>query len=482
MSRRRPSPLIQLTSRILPFADAASEGLPMAQLLRLSLFQVSVGMATVLLLGTLNRVMIVELSVPATIVAVMIALPVLIAPFRALLGFRSDTHRSAIGWKRIPYIWFGSLWQMGGLAVMPFALLVLSGQQAVGPAWAGEVLAALAFLMTGLGLHMTQTAGLALATDRADDDTRPRVVALLYVMFLVGMGLSAVIIGWLLKDFSPFRLIRVVQGAAVVGIVLNLIALWKQEKVTPMSRAEREAPRPRFGDAWADLIAGGQAGRLLAVVFLGTMAFNMQDVLLEPYGGEILGLSVSSTTMLTAVWAIGALAGFTMAGRMLAQGRDAYRLAAFGLLTGVAAFSVVIFAAPMGSPVMFFAGAGLIGLGGGLFAVSTLTAAMTMQTRGKAGHGLALGAWGAAQATAAGLSIALGGGLRDWINSAAISGSLGEALNTPATGYSFVYHLEIGLLFVTLAALGPLVRLVRAETTPETQKGAARIGLADFPT
>ncbi|MHA7849320.1 PucC family protein [Roseovarius sp.] len=482
MSQRRPSRLIHLTSRILPFADAASEGLPLAQLLRLSLFQVSVGMATVLLLGTLNRVMIVELSVPATIVAVMIALPVLIAPFRALLGFRSDTHRSAIGWKRIPYIWFGSLWQMGGLAVMPFALLVLSGQQAVGPAWAGEVLAALAFLMTGLGLHMTQTAGLALATDRADDETRPRVVALLYVMFLVGMGLSAVIIGWLLKDFSPFRLIRVVQGAAVVGIVLNLIALWKQEKVTPMSRAEREAPRPRFREAWADLIAGGQAGRLLAVVFLGTMAFNMQDVLLEPYGGEILGLSVSSTTMLTAVWAIGALIGFTMAGKMLAQGRDPYRLAAFGLLIGVAAFSVVIFAAPMGSPVMFFAGAGLIGLGGGLFAVSTLTAAMTMHTSGTAGHGLALGAWGAAQATAAGLSIALGGGLRDWINAAATSGSLGEALNTPATGYSFVYHLEIGLLFVTLAALGPLVRLVRADTTPEPQKGAARIGLADFPT
>ena len=70
-------------------------------------------------MGTLNRVMIVELSLPATIVAVMIALPVLIAPFRALLGFKSDNYRSAIGWKRIPYLWFGSLWQMGGLAVMP---------------------------------------------------------------------------------------------------------------------------------------------------------------------------------------------------------------------------------------------------------------------------------------------------------------------------------------------------------------------------
>ena len=113
--------LKQLSLRALPFADAASDALPMGQLLRLSLFQVSVGMASVMLLGTLNRVMIVELSVPAMMVALMVALPVLIAPFRALLGFRSDTYRSAIGWKRVPYIWFGSLWQMGGLAVMPFA-------------------------------------------------------------------------------------------------------------------------------------------------------------------------------------------------------------------------------------------------------------------------------------------------------------------------------------------------------------------------
>lgn len=470
--------LLRLPLKALPFADAASEGLPMGQLLRLSLFQVSVGMATVMLLGTLNRVMIVELSVPAVIVAAMIALPVLIAPFRALLGFRSDTHRSALGWKRIPYLWFGSLWQMGGLAVMPFALLVLSGQQVLGPGWAGEVLAALAFLMTGLGLHMTQTAGLALATDRADEATRPRVVALLYVMFLLGMGLSAVIIGWLLTDFAPLTLIRVVQGAAVVGIVLNLIALWKQEKVRPMSRAERAAPRPKFRDAWADLIAGGQAGRLLAVVFLGTMGFTMQDVLLEPYGGEILGLSVSSTTMLTALWAIGALAGFALAGRRLAQGCNPYRIAANGLLAGVVAFSTVIFAAPMQTPALFFAGALLIGLGAGLFAVATLTAAMTLPATGTAGHGLALGAWGAAQATAAGLSIAIGGGLRDTVNALATSGTLGEALHTPSTGYSAVYHLEIALLFVTLAALGPLMRHVR----PTQQPGPARIGLAEFPT
>ena len=463
--------------RFLPFSDAASADLPLGQLLRLSLFQISVGMATVMLLGTLNRVMIVELSVPAMIVAAMIALPVLVAPFRALLGFRSDTHRSAIGWKRLPYMWFGSLWQMGGLAVMPFALLVLSGDTVHDVPFAGEVLAALAFLMTGLGLHMTQPAGLALASDRATDETRPRGVALLYVMFLVGMGVSAVIIGALLQDFSQIRLIQVVQGTAVVTILLNLVALWRQEHVRPMSQEERAAPRPRFAEAWADYARGGQAGRLLAVVAIGTMGFNMQDVLLEPYGGEILGLSVSATTLLPAVWAAGALAGFAYAARALGRGRDAYRLAARGILVGIAAFSAVVFAAPLTSPALFFAGAAGIGFGGGLFAVATLMAAMTMPAQGLAGRGLALGAWGAAQATAAGLSIFLGGALRDLVAASQWTEQLGAA-----TGYSVVYHIEIGLLFLTLAALGPLVRTVRLSPNSNNTHGhGGKIGLADLP-
>jgi BCD family chlorophyll transporter-like MFS transporter len=476
--RRRD--LQRLSTRWLPFADAASADLPLGQLLRLSLFQVSVGMATVLLLGTLNRVMIVELGVAATVVAAMIALPVLVAPFRALLGFRSDTHRSAIGWKRIPYLWFGSLWQMGGLALMPFALLVLGGDVVHHIPFAGEVLAGLAFVMTGLGMHMTQTAGLALASDRATDATRPRVVALLYVSYLAGMAVSALVVGWLLRDFDPITLIRVVQGCAVATLALNLVALWKQERVRPMSRAEMAAPRPLFRDAWADLMAGGQAGRLLAVVALGSFGFAMQDVLLEPYGGEILGLPVAATTLLTATTALGALAGFALAARWLARGIDPVRMAARGLMAGIAAFSAVVFAEPVGSAALFFAGAGGIGLGGGLFAVSTLTAAMTMPATGAAGRGLALGAWGAAQATAAGLAILAAGALRDGIGAAALAGAFGPALATPAFGYSFVYHLEIGFLFLTLAVLGPMVRL--APLTPAPAPGEPKIGLAEFPT
>jgi BCD family chlorophyll transporter-like MFS transporter len=473
--------LKRISISYLPFADAASDDLPLGQLLRLSLFQISVGMAAVMLLGTLNRVMIVELQVPAFLVAAMVALPVLIAPFRALLGFKSDTYKSAIGWKRVPYLWFGTLWQFGGLAIMPAALLVLGGdvtQVRYDIPYAGELLAGLAFLMTGLGMHMTQTAGLALAADRATDETRPRVVALLYVMFLIGMGGSAIVIGWLLREFTPIELIQVIQGTAVVTVILNVTALWKQETVKPMTRAQRESEQtPSFRDAWADYAGGGTAGRLLVVVFLGTMAFNMQDVLLEPYGGEILGLSVSATTLLTASWAGGALVAFGFAAKWLAAGMNPYRMGGRGILAGLVAFSAVIFAHPWDSAPLFFAGAAMIGFGGGLFAVSTLTAAMTMPA-GKAGRGLALGAWGAAQATAAGLSTAIGGGLRDIVNTAATQGRLGVALDDPATGYSVVYHVEILLLFITLVALGPLVRTA----TTDRDRDGAKFGLADLPT
>jgi len=186
---------------------------------------------------------------------------------------------------------------------------------------------------------------------------------------------------------------------------------------------------------------------------------------------------VSSTTLLTALWATGALIGLGLAARWLSGGLDPFRMASRGILIGIVAFTAVIFAAPMASQLMFFGGAALIGLGGGLFAVSTLTAAMTVKVTGLAGRGLALGAWGAAQATGAGLSIFIGGTLRDLVNHVAGNGVLGEALATPATGYSVVYHTEIGLLFITLIALGPLVR-----TRAMTSETSTKLELAEFPT
>jgi BCD family chlorophyll transporter-like MFS transporter len=444
----------RLGPRFLPFADAATPELPLSRLLRLSLFQASVGMALVLLVGTLNRVMIVELQVPATLVAVMVALPVLWAPLRALIGFRSDHHRCALGWKRVPFIWMGTMIQFGGLAIMPFALLVLSGggNAAAWPTWVGQAGAGLAFLLVGAGLHTTQTAGLALATDLAPPQSRPKVVGLMYVMLLLGTIVSATVFGALLQPFSPGRLVQVIQGAGVATLVLNALALWKQEaRVRGQPRLPR-SEEPSFAEAWAHYAGGERTLARLLAIGLGTLAFGMQDVLLEPYGGQVLGLSVGATTWLTATLAFGGLVGFSAASAVLSRGADAARMAMAGAAVGVPAFAAVIASAGIGSVPLFATGVLLIGLGGGVFGHGTLT--MTMNAAPRDQVGLALGAWGAVQATAAGAGMAAGGLLRDLVAGLAQRGSLGPDLAGPATGYAFVYGIEIVLLLATAAVMG----------------------------
>ncbi len=457
----RPDMWNRLGTSFLPFADAASAELPLGRILRLSLFQVSVGMCAVLLTGTLNRVMIVELKMSATLVALMVSIPLLFAPLRALIGHKSDTHRSVLGWKRVPYIWFGTLMQFGGLAILPFALLIMSGG-GMGSPVIGQVFAAVGFLLVGAGMHTTQTAGLALATDLATPEKAPRVVALLYVMLLVGMMISALVIGRLLVDFSATRLVQIVQGVAAMTALLNIIALWKQEARNPQ-RTAMAAQHPDFSSVWAAFIGVPATRRLLVAIGLGAAAFAMQDVLLEPYGGQVLGLSVGATTSLTALWALGTLTGFALAAKSLTSGSDPHRLAGNGGVAGIAAFLMIIFAAPSQSVGLLCLGATTMGLGGGLFSVGTLTAAMALSKDGRSG--LALGAWGAVSATCAGSAILLGGLLRD--------------VMATSSGYTAVFLTEIVLLLAMLIAIGPLVRRVGGafESYP-TQK----FGLTEFPT
>jgi len=474
---RTPGPhWTELVFRLLPFADAASADLPLPRLLRLSLFQVSVGMAMVLLNGTLNRVMVVELGTPTWLVALLIAVPLFAAPFRALIGHKSDTHRSVLGWRRVPYIWFGTLMQFGGLAIMPFALLLLGVPERFELGLAG---ATVAFLLTGIGFHVTQTAGLALATDLAPEDKRPRAVALLYVMLLVGMMFAAFVIGGVLADYSATKLVQVIQGCALLTIVLNLTALWKQEARNPVATApDRETAT--FTQIWQAFVTDGRNARLLTAIGIGAAGFAMQDALLEPYGGEILGLSVGATTGLTGAWALGSLIGFMLSGRALARGWDPLRLAGAGLVVGINAFLLVLFAGPFAAPLMLYAGALGIGVGLGLFSVGTLMEAMSLAKTETAG--LALGAWGAVQATCAGLGIAVGGLMRDGVAALLQSGDAAVSIATRATGYGTVYVLEIALLLIGLAAIGPLVgHHSRVQPDADDPLGQP-FGLTEFPT
>jgi MFS transporter, BCD family, chlorophyll transporter len=459
-------------ARFLPFADAATPDLPLGRLVRLALFQVSVGFVAVLLSGTLNRVLIVEMDIPAWIVALLIAIPLVAAPFRALIGHRSDRHRSVLGWRRVPYIWFGTLAMFGGLAIMPFALILMTRADSFAP---GLGAASLSFLLTGTGMHVTQTAGLALATDLASPESRPRVVGLLYAMLLVGMTVAAFSIASLLQDFSYTRLVQVIQGAAAICFMLNIAALWKQE---PRRRSPANAPVYELGFAqrWGGFIGRPLARRLLGAIGLGAAGFAMQDALLEPYGGEALALAVGETTALTGAWAIGALVAFGYSSARLASGNDPLRLAGLGTVAGIGAFLLIIFAAPLGSPTLLFAGALFIGFGTGLFSAGTMVAAMALADAETAG--MALGAWGAVQATSAGLGVALGGMIRDAIAGAAMAQQMGQVLASPGTAYAAIYLIEIAILLITLVVLGPLIGKFHTALTNEKQG----LGLSEFPT
>jgi MFS transporter, BCD family, chlorophyll transporter len=318
----------------------------------------------------------------------------------------------------------------------------------------------------GAGMATVQTAGLALATDLSADAKRPQVVALLYVMLIAGMLVSSLVLGRLLADFQPTRLVQVIQGLAVITLLLNVVALWKQEARRP-ANTRSTLPRGDFAASWQAFAADRTTRRLLIGLGLGAAGFAMQDVLLEPYGGQVLGLDVGETTALSALWSAGMLAGFALAARLLARHADAHRMAACGALVGIVAFTLVVLSAPLASVALLCAGAAGIGCGGGLFAVDTLIAVMGLARKDvdSSTSGLALGAWGAVQASAAGVAILFSGVIRDGVGAAAMAGRLGAGLASHATGYSMVWHIEIALLFATLIALGPLVgRVSRQET------------------
>ncbi len=185
-------------------------------------------------------------------------------------------------------------------------------------------------------------------------------------------------------------------------------------------------------------------------------------------------MTVGATTKLSATLAVGGLLGFGLASRILGRGADPYRMAAQGAMVGVPAFLAIILAAPLDTQMLFGLGVLLVGFGGGLFAHGTLTAAMHLAPENQIG--LALGAWGAVQATAAGIGVTLGAIVRDvvvgmgWL---AVPG-----LGGPAAGFTMVYALEVALLLATVIAMAPLVRraaptggcVSRAEVSPDPQR------------
>lgn len=414
---------------------------------RLGLFQFGMGVSLAPITGTLNRVLIDELRIPAVAVGFLIAIHYFVSPARAMIGFRSDVDRAAGNW-RTPYLVFGAMLTYGGLATAPFSLILLSGDGALSFPVA-MIVCTLIFLAYGIGVNAVETIYLATVSDITPARERGQVLGVLWIMLVLGTIVSSILMGQLLVQYSHFRLIQVMQGSAVVFVALTFVAMYNQERLKPngelLDVAEPVQVRQTLGQSLRLLAAQRPLRNLFIVLFLATLGFATHDVLLEPYGGQVLGMSVTQTTRLTALWGIGMLAGIMLAGVLLWRGRSPVLLIASGCLLGLAGFLTVTLASNELLVAPFRVGVTLIGAGRGAFIVGALALVMSLVDRNHAG--LFIGLWGITQALAQGFGTIGGGLTRDLVQ---------QASGNVALGYTMVYAASMTLLALTVLLLAAL--------------------------
>jgi BCD family chlorophyll transporter-like MFS transporter len=427
-------------------------------LFRLAAFPVGLGVTGVLVSGTLNRVMIVELGLPASLVGLFFAIPVLIVPLRVWMGHRSDAYPIG-GLRREPYIVLGSL--VAGLGVVGATLLALDN-----PAPGLLALAAilLAFLAYGLGKHLSSNTFEALLADRFEGDARPRAVNLLKVAMFVGIFGGAILLGRLLEPFDPGRLAAITLGVAALAFTLAAFATLRQEPRTAAIRsASQHARQTPFLRVIREIVWRDPQVRtffvLVSLTVLGTLG---QDVLLEPYGALALGLTVAQTTRLTAIWGAGVILAMLAAGVWLIR-RFGYRPALrAGLLLCVAVFAGLILAGVMGSAGLFMTLVFLLGVGTGLASAGLLTAVIEFTTAVRAG--LLMGVWGVAHELGEAVGGLFGGVIVDAIR--AVTGENALA------AYGTVFAAE-GLLLLAALALLNRVQVSQALVQAEAERAAS---------
>jgi MFS transporter, BCD family, chlorophyll transporter len=415
-------------------------------ILRLGLIQFGIGLSIAPISGALNRVLITEMQIPAVAVGFLISLHYFVSPVRVMIGYRSDRARSEGTW-RTPYVALGVMLTFGGLATAPFALIILSGEGFLGFFPAMLICTAI-FAVYGAGINIVETIYLALVSDITPQEQRGKVISVLWVMLILGTVTSAVIVSGLLVDYSDTRLIRVMQGSAVAFIILTVIALYGQERLhkdgTIVNEQDVEVRKVR-ASLWESLgVFEGQTTlkNLFVVIFIATMAFATHDVLLEPYGGQVLGMSVSETMQLTALWGLTTIVGVGLAGLMLWKRQTPALLIGLGCMIGLLGFGIITYASRGALILPFQVGVGFISIGRGLFIVGSIILVMSLADISHAG--LFLGVWGIVQALGQGFGVIGGGLLRDIAE---------RQLSSIAMGYTTVYMTSLSLLLAVVLFL-----------------------------
>jgi BCD family chlorophyll transporter-like MFS transporter len=420
----------------------------LTQTLRLSLYQFWMGAVSVLMLGTLNRILRVEMGLDLALIGLVLGGAHYLAALVSIpIGYRSDT-QPYFGYHRLPYILAGTALAAVTIATAPFVAAFVAQE----PSLPRLAAAFLFFFVEGFGVNVGATTYLALVTDRTDEAERGRVVSIIWTVMMVGILAGALGGAAYLRDYSFSRLVTLFGLAAAAVLALTLIALWGMER---RRATGRPAGVPPLNAALTVLRRSRQTRLFFTFILLGLFFHFLQDVVLEPFGGEVLDLSVRETTMFNAYNMVGVITGLLVGGAVAIPRIGKKRVTAAGNLIGVVAFAMLAIIALRGEPGPVAVTILLMGLGTGAFTVGGVSLMMDLTVAGQAG--LFVGAWTLAQALAKFSSSVLSGVIHD-----VVLGFSGGS----QVAYAAIFGLEaVGLLLVTWLLLHVDVLSFRREVS-----------------
>ena len=418
------------------------------QIARLGLVQASLGSIVVLTTSLLNRVMVIELALPAIFPGALVALHYFIQLIRPRMGFGSDQTRRASPWIR------GGILVLASGGVLAAASTILLSNSVV----LGIALATIAFLMIGIGVSSSGTALLVLLAKRVEPKKKAAAATCVWLMMIFGFAFTASVSGKFLTPFSFERLLMVSSTVSVIAVVVTFLAIWGMElpvakagKLTPNADiAESESPsKASFREAFAEVWKENRVRSFTWFVFVSMLAYSSQDLILEPFAAVAFGFTPAQTTTLSGLQNGGVLVGMLALAFITSKAKSQTLTTLSnwtigGCLASALAMLGLVLSGPIANVAFFQVAVFLLGIFNGAFSIAAIGSMMQFASVGSARReGVRMGIWGASQAMAFGLGGIIGTGLSDIAR---------IVLGDPASAYAFVFLLE-GVLFVVAAYL-----------------------------
>ena len=402
--------------------------------LQLGLIHVAVAMTLVPINSTLNRVMIKELGIAATFVAILASLPYLFSPLQVAIGSYSDRH-PVFGLRRTPYILLGLILCVAGVAISPQVAFLMASNPALGLLAAG-----LAFGAWGMGYNLSTVSYLSLASELSGEDGRGKTIATMWFMMIVSVIVTAIVIGRMVDPYTPQVLQNAFEVVAVAALVLGLLGLARLEN---RLGADQVSPSENytFREMAGVILKSRQVTLFFWYLTLLLIALLGQDLLLEPFAAERFAMTVKQTTNITSIWGTAVLVTILVAG-LLERRAPRKLVAQIGNIAALGGFVLIVASGFSASLAIFYIGILLLGAGTGLSTVANLALMFDLTLPGY--MGLFIGAWGVANALSRLAANLMAGVVRD--AAAALTQNL-------ISGYLVVFGIEAAILVVAIGML-----------------------------